>query len=132
MKFVKNTIANITKMQRMFSGRVERMGLPNSQLEKKYGLVNSPGEKLEIHASQQKENENEILLTFSFLKKHKLIDILVLPVEVNDIIASYCEEFITMKISILHPPDYPFVPPVWHLLHVQHNVTSPLNFQEYY
>ena len=39
------------------------MDLPNYQLENKYGLINSSGNQLEIHASQQKENENKEVLT---------------------------------------------------------------------
>ena len=119
-------------MQRMFEDRIRRMDLPNYQLENKYGLINSSGNQLEIHASQQKENENNILLTTRFLKKKKAVNILAFPVEINDIIASYCDEFINLTMQISHPQDYPFVPPIWSLINVQDNVNSLLNIPEYY
>ena len=72
-----------------------------------------------------------LLFNISFRKKY-FYKIENLPIEINALILSFCEDQINIKIHITYEDDYPFSYPIWHLISVDHNICTLLNLEEYY
>ena len=102
----------------------------NNSLEDYYGINNNDDTTLKIKHIRREMNRIELNISF---KKHQYYDFKDLPREINIIISQYTTSFINIRLEIFFPEDYPFTPPNYSLVNVQHNISnSPINLDEYY
>jgi hypothetical protein len=103
----------------------------NSSLEEYFNLNNTENKKINFKYFINKEM-NSIELHIKIFKKDRKIIFNNLPLELSDIISSYMDHYIKIKISIFLPLTYPFSIPIWNLIDVEHNIKSIINLKNYY
>jgi hypothetical protein len=106
-------------MVTLFLKRYERFQnkIANSSINKYFGINDT-----NINITVNKKNNEEILyLNIFYLKHQEKINFKIIPNELNDLIHSYLNEYVTIQTDILFPSDYPFIPPIWSLLKVSSN-----------
>lgn len=102
----------------------------SSSLEENWNLKNYFSEKIYFDFTIK---ENYIYFNFNFKKKNQFYDFSQLPIDVSRYIYQfYNSDFITIKIKIHFPDDYPFKAPIWYLLNVEHNLELPICLSRYY
>jgi hypothetical protein len=77
--------------------------------------------------------DEDILLNVLFIKKCTLFNF-TLPIELIRIINSYANDKIDITFKITFPRSYPFTPPYWMLIRLNHNfvIEQPLSIEEHY
>jgi hypothetical protein len=95
-----------------------------------YNIPNNKNEKLNINII--KTDDSTLTLNVDFHKFH-MYKFNKLPLELNVLISSYCEDIIELKIHIICDKDtYPFTPSIWKLINVRHNIQTLLHMYKYY
>ena len=111
----------INRFQRLFQ---------NTYLHDYYGIKNNKNTQLKIIYFRKEPNKIE--LHISFEKSYKL-DFIDLPEEISRYISDYLYVCINIPLEILFPLSYPFTPPLWSLIKVEHNLYNPpINLEDYY
>jgi len=118
-------------MNGILSRRFQRLEhyVNNTNLKDYYGIVDTPKRSLSVDAVQE---NSETVFTVCFKENNPMINIRCLPMDIICKISSYLNCSLTIKTKIVYPHDYPFAPPQWSLVCVQHNIVSRLNLKEYY
>jgi hypothetical protein len=65
--------------------------------------------------------ENVLQLRIKYVKQEPCPR-LDLPIELWTVVQSYLFDRIQLYLEVLYPREYPFLPPVWNLLEVEHNL----------
>jgi hypothetical protein len=111
-----------------FLGRFDRYKkVVDCSLHKYYGL----NEKINIFVNN---GNNELYITIIYKNKHPKYQIKELPKEVNDLIYSYCGDFIEIQAKLACPLTFPYNSPVWNIINVKDNLYNRgiINLEEYY
>lgn len=114
-------------MRRILEERVKR--LDSLEMEPYYGIINTPTKKLNIKMSH---SDNESLFVIKYLQNNIMSDLRFLPLEIINLITSFGDDYISITTKVIYPSDYPFCPPIWSLVDVQHNINTSLNLNDYY
>jgi hypothetical protein len=78
----------------------------------------------------KKNNEKILYFNVFYLKPQKYTNFKNVPKEISDIIYSYLNDYVNIKIEIIYTEDYPFHYPIWNLLHFSCNINTPLNLND--
>ena len=99
----------------------------NLPLREYYGF----NEKINILVE---EGTNELNVTVLYKNKHPKLSFAGMPSEVNDIINSFCGDFIEIRASLSCPKFFPFHPPIWQIIKVNNNLYNRgiIQLEEYY
>ena len=101
--------------------------LETQQLEEYFNIP----DKIKIRVTSNLP-ERTMNLTISYYSTQEFSKIKGLPFEINCLIHSYLYNKIEIHILIAYPNNYPFVPPIWSFIHVNHNLKTLLDLHEYY
>lgn len=101
----------------------------NINLKEYFGIIDTPHRSVTVDAVQKNA---ETIFTICFKENIPMINIERLPMDVICNIASYLNCSLTIKTKIVYSQDYPFDPPSWSLVSINHNIDSRLNLKEYY
>lgn len=79
-------------------------------------------------------SQTTIIFEVFFSKNiNKIYNIFQLPDEINREISDYYNtDYLTVKMEISYSEEYPFKPPIWHFVHVKHNIDIPIDLINYY
>ena len=105
----------------------------DSSLEDYYDLSHDVEAKGKIKIKMDcPENHNMIDLTISYISKYTFIHFRNLPLDVTQIINTYLDDYLSLKIGINYPTDYPFVQPIWSFINLTYNFKCRLDLTCYY
>jgi hypothetical protein len=117
-------------MNQVLERRCQRFTeINNTSLKEYFGIIDTRQRKVNVDATHGNEGT---IFTICFKEVNPMINIECLPLEIICEISSYLNCSLTIKTKITYPQDYPFDPPQWSLVCVQHNMKSRLNLKEYY
>ena len=117
----------------IIANRFFRMFKKNCNLKKlqDYFNIETTSHILRNYSVEQIDINNYLLHAYyKYIPKNKYI-FNNLPLEINQKIQSYLYIFIKLTFKINHPDSFPFVPPIWSLEKINHNIPY-LNLKEYY
>ena len=80
------------------------------------------------------DNDIDSIIVFvNYFKKNKYINF-NLPKEINDIIDSFCGNYIKLKFKLECINNFPFISPIWKVIDVKNNLKSNniINLNDYY
>jgi hypothetical protein len=99
------------------------------KMEDYFGVKSNPNTHLKFRVIKC---HNEVLFAIKYIKKNTLYKF-DLPLELNNLIASYTDDYIIINIRISYGKDYPFRAPIWSLFNVYTNIHNPvLDLKQYY
>ena len=88
--------------------------------------------KININALKCDTETNSIIININYYNKNNYTKF-NLPNEVNDIIYSFCENYIELKLKLECFDGFPFVSPKWSLIDIKHNLlNNNINIKDYY
>ena len=104
--------------------------LNNKPLHDIWGIIENPYNKLTIYV-----NKVSTILIYLNIRYYKKIiyNFKSLPLELSNIICRFLTDYISIKINIKYPLDYPLMPPQWDLNNIKHNLSyPPIDINHYY
>ena len=88
--------------------------------------------KININAYRCNIYRNSIIIIINYFNKINYIKFNV-PNEINDIINSFCGNYIKLKLKLECMDGFPFIPPIWKLINIKHNLLNNIiNIKDYY
>ena len=106
---------------------IENTNGTSDGIKQYFGIIDN---RIKINFIKCDENDDSIDINFYYFNRPKYIKF-NLPIEINNIINSFCGNYIELKLTLLCPYGFPFIPPIWKLIHVKHNLHSN-NIIDYY
>ena len=108
---------------------IERTGGTDEGIKNYIGIEDN---RIKLNAKKCNASEETIIIDINYFDKIEYINF-NLPKEINDIINSYCGNFIELKLKLECYTGFPFVSPMWSLINIKHNLlNNTINIQEYY
>ena len=109
----------------------------HGSLEKYFGITNENGIEFKTNINIQSLNwvnllnQFEIDLDIIIIHNYNIYNLNNLPLDINSLVASYyTPNHIHIKIQIKSAEEYPFKPPIWKIVDVEHSLK--MNLYEYY
>jgi len=96
-------------------------------LREYYGL----NENINILVNEGTDDLNVIIL---YKNKQPKFSFTEFPDEINDMICSFCGDFIEIRLKLTCPKFFPFHSPIWHIIKVNNNLYNRgiIDLEEYY
>jgi hypothetical protein len=76
-------------------------------------------------------NQNNLFFTISYVEKISY-DLTDLPNDMSNVIMSYLNSNMFIKLQITFPEAYPFEPPSWRLISVENGLNQSVNLDAYF
>lgn len=110
--------------------RLDQLSHNNHSLENYYDIKNTHNHKLKITHIRSEINKLELHIYFENYRRY---DFANLPEELSLIICEYIPTVIFIRVEICFPNDYPYKPPIYSMINIDHNVSNPpINLEDYY
>ena len=115
--------------EKRYARYLERIG--TATLKEYFQIGAKPEQTLHMECRKRQESNNELQFTVRFQKQNPC-PTLDLPDDLLRIIQDYNQKYVRITIHIEFPVTYPFKPPTWHLIDVQHNLPISFHLRDYY
>ena len=115
--------------EKRYARYLERIGSAN--LKEYFQIDTKPNQTLHMDCRKRQESNNELRFTVRF-QKQNFCPTLDLPDDLQRIIQDYNHNYVGITVHIEFPVTYPFKPPTWYLIDVEHNLPISLHLRDYY
>jgi len=116
--------------ERRYKSLMNKIGNVSHNIKR---YLNIEDDKITINFQKCNDSADSLIIIINYFNKNEYINF-NLPKEVNDIIDSFCGNYIKLKFKLECINNFPFLSPTWKLLDLKNNLKSNniINLHDYY